>query len=135
VIPKLNLLNRLLIYKLLMSIKIEIRGPSPRCLFPSKESFAYFSESHRDSTIALRVEILSLCAASRIWDRHRSVVIVPPEGDLESRWDSEMCWCFIYVTIKLVSGTTQRSVIESCIIHVSSSPQETVVRENCLLVD
>ena len=34
------------------------RGPSPRCRFPRKESFVYFSESHRDSTIALRVEIL-----------------------------------------------------------------------------
>ena len=62
VIPKFNLWNRLLIYKLLMSIKIEIRGPSlaPRCLYPRKESFVYFSKSHRDSTIALRVEILSL---------------------------------------------------------------------------
>ena len=64
---------------------------------------------------------LSLCAASRMWVRHRSVVIVPPEGGLEFRWDSEMCWCFIHVTIKLVSGTTQRSVIESCI----TSPRET----------
>ena len=66
----------------------------------------YFSESHRDSTIALGVEILSLCAASWMWVRHQSVVIVPPEGDLEFRWDLEMCWCFIHVTIKLVSGTT-----------------------------
>ena len=68
---------------------------------------------------------------------HRSVVIAP-EGDLEFRWDSEMCWSFIHVrvTIKLVLGTTQRSVIESCITHVSviesgithvsSSPRETV---------
>jgi len=32
VIPKLNFVNRLLISKLLMSIKTEIRGPSPRCL-------------------------------------------------------------------------------------------------------
>ena len=58
--PKFNLWNRLLIYKLLMTIKIEIRGPSPRCLFHRKESFVYFSESHRDSTIALRVEIFHL---------------------------------------------------------------------------
>ena len=43
-----------------MSIKTEIRGPSPRCLFPRKELFVYFSESHRDSTIALRVEIFHL---------------------------------------------------------------------------
>jgi len=27
--------------------------------------------------------VLSLCAASRTWVRHRSVVIVPPEGGLE----------------------------------------------------
>ena len=66
---------------------------------------------------------------------HRLVVIVSPEGDLEFRWDSEMFWCFIYVTIKLVSGTTQRSVIESCITHVSSSPRATVLREICFLVD
>ena len=79
--------------------------------------------------------LLSLCAASRMWVRHRSVVIVPPEGDLEFWWDSEMCWCFIHVTIKLVSGTTRRSVIESCITHVSSSPRETVLREICFLVD
>jgi len=78
---------------------------------------------------------LSLCAASWMWGRHRSVVIVPPEGGLEFWWDSEMYWCFIHVTIKLVSGTTQRSAIESCITHSSSSPRETVVREICFLVD
>ena len=76
---------------------------------------------------------LSLCAASRMWVRHRSVVIVPPEGNLEFRWDSEMCWCFIHVTINIVSGTTQRCVMESCITHVSSFPP--VVREICFLVD
>jgi len=36
----------------------EIRGPSPRCLFHNQESFVYFSESHRDCKITLRVEIL-----------------------------------------------------------------------------
>jgi len=50
-----------------------------------------------------------------MWVEHRSVVIVPPEGGLEFRWDSEMCWCFIHITIELVLGTTRRSVIESCI--------------------
>jgi len=64
--------------------------------------------------------------------RNRSVVIVPPEGDLKSIWDSEMCSCFIYVTVKLVLGTTRRSVIDSCITHVSSFPPETVGHENCL---
>ena len=56
--PKLNLSNRLFVHKLLMSIKIEIRGPSPHCPCPRKESFVYFSGSHRISTITLRVEIL-----------------------------------------------------------------------------
>ena len=42
------------------SIKIEICGPSPRCLFLRKELFVYFSESHRDYIIALREEILLL---------------------------------------------------------------------------
>jgi len=70
---------------------------------------------------------LLLCAASRIWVRHRLVVIVPspPEArggfKLEFRWKSEMCLWFIlwHVTVKLVSGTTQRSVIDSRIAHVS----------------
>jgi len=46
VIPKLNLLNRFLIYKLLTSIKLEMCGLSLRCLFPGKESFVYFHETH-----------------------------------------------------------------------------------------
>jgi len=54
-----NLLNRLLIYKLYMSIKTEICGPSTCCLFAIKELFVYFSESHRDFTIVLHVKILS----------------------------------------------------------------------------
>jgi len=70
-----------------------------------------------------------------MWVRHRSVVIVILEGDLEFRWDLEMCWSGIHVTIKLVSETTRRSVIESRITHVSSSPWETVLREICFLVD
>jgi len=51
--------------------------------------------------------VLSPCVASRMWVRHRSVVMVPPNGGLESRTDPEMCECFIYVTLKLVSATTQ----------------------------
>jgi len=69
VILNLNLLTRLRIYKLLMSIKIKIRGPSPRCLFPWREPFVYSSGSLPQSTIALRVEILpidwSLCTIDR----------------------------------------------------------------------
>jgi len=55
---------------------------------------------------------------------------VPPEQGLKFRWDSETCWCFLHVTVKLVSGTTQRSINESCITvtHVSSSIRETVRR-------
>jgi len=74
----------------------------------------------------------SLCATTRMWVRHRSVVIVPLEGGLIFRWDSEMCWCFIHVTIKLVSGMTPRSVIESCITHVSEPPpHEKQFRGRC----
>jgi len=51
------------------------------------------------------------------------VVIVPPEGDLEFQWDAEMCWCLIHVTVKIVSGTTQRSVIELGITNGSSQPE------------
>jgi hypothetical protein len=39
-------------------------------------------------------------AASRMWVRHRSVLIVPPEGGLESQCDSRKRLCFIHVTIK-----------------------------------
>ena len=74
-------------------------------------------------------------SVSRMWVRHRSVVIVPLEGGLEFRWELEMCWCFIYVTIKLVSGTTRKSVIESCMKHTFHSPRETDLREICFLVD
>ena len=40
-----------------MSIKIQIRGPSPRCFFARKEMFVYLSGSHRNWT-TLRVDIL-----------------------------------------------------------------------------
>jgi len=32
------------------------------------------------------------------------VVMVPPEGVLEYRWDSRKMLCFIHVTVKIVSG-------------------------------
>jgi len=38
---------------------------------------------------------LSLFAAARMWVRHRSVVIVQPEGALESRCDSQNRSCYI----------------------------------------
>ena len=41
-----------------MSIEIEIRGPSPHCLFLKHETSVYFFGSHWNSTIAFRVEIL-----------------------------------------------------------------------------
>jgi len=43
-------------------------------------------------------------------------------GGLEYQLDSEMCWIFIHFTIILVSGTTQRSVIESCITRSRRAP-------------
>jgi len=70
-------------------------------------------------------QIFPLRAASRMWVRHWSVVIVPPEGDLKFWWDAEMCWCFIHVTVKLVSGTTQRSVIESCTTNSFFPPKNS----------
>jgi len=36
-----------------------------------------------ETRIEIHLLVLSLCAASRMWVRHRSVVIVPPEGGLE----------------------------------------------------
>jgi len=65
--------GQILIYKLIMSIKFEIRGPSPRCLSTRKELYVYFSESHRDSTIALRMEILltpPACSSTPHTSRH-----------------------------------------------------------------
>ena len=51
--------NRLVIHDLVMSVTLQIRRPSPRSLSPSNDSFVYFSESNRDSTVTLRVERLS----------------------------------------------------------------------------
>jgi len=48
--------------------------------------------------------LLTLCAASRMWVTHRSVVIVPPEGGLDSWWDSRQRLCFIHVTVSIVLG-------------------------------
>ena len=88
------------------------------------------------------VDMWHALVASRMWVRHRSVVIVEQVEDSKFRWDAEMCLCFIHVTFKLVSGTTQRSVIESCIhersviescITNGSFPPETVGRENFLI--
>jgi len=109
-------------------------------LIPKQIMFVDSEKNISTCDLMIYIAIFSLCAASRMWVRHRSVAIVPPERDLQNWWDSEMpvCWCFIHVTIKLVSGTTQRSVIESCITYVSSSPRETATvpkRENFLLVD
>jgi len=52
----------------------------------------------------LQGQLLSLCAASRMWARHRSVVIVPPEGVLESRWDAVICWCFLHFTSREINS-------------------------------
>ena len=76
----------------LTSIKIEIRGPSPRCLFPRKASFAYFSESHRDSTIALRVEILPIQMLSH---KISSQFIIKFQQTLVSR---TLSWNYLFIT-------------------------------------
>ena len=70
---------------------------------------------------------LSLCAASRMWVRHRSVVMIPLEGGLESRRDSRKRLCFIYVTVKIVLGLTYKIIIESWNTHASSSSQEALL--------
>jgi len=56
----------------------------------------------RNSTTSLRVQILSLCAASQMWVRPRS----PPEGGLEFRRDSRKRLCTIHVTVKNSFGFT-----------------------------
>jgi len=59
-----------------------------------------------------------------MWVRRRSLVIVPPEGGLESRWDSQKRLCFIHVTVKIVSGLPYKIIIESWNTHAPSSSQE-----------
>ena len=50
---------------------------------------------------------LSLCAASRMWVRHRSLVIVPPEGGLEfSAGLTKKFVFYIHVTVKISLGFT-----------------------------
>jgi len=71
---------------------------------------------------------LSLCAASRMWVRHRSVLIIPPEGGLQSRWESWKRLCFIHVTVQIVSGLPYKIIIESWNTHASSSSQEVLLR-------
>ena len=66
------------------------------------------------------VDILAVHGMSGMGARHRSVVIVPPESGLESRWDLEMCWS-LHVTLKLGSGITPKSESELCNTHVISS--------------
>ena len=122
-------------FQCFLSVGSRLNGPGPIIcvVFWQISKFSFLSKSRNFSP---NFRFLSLGAASLMWVRHWSVVIVPPVGCLEIWWDSEMCWCFIHVTIKLITGMTQRSLIESCITiaHVSSSRPETVRRENCLLV-
>jgi len=61
--------------------------------------------------------------------------MVPPEGGLESQWDSQKCLYFIHVTVKIVSGMTPKCKIESWNTHVSSSSQETLLCKSCFLED
>ena len=82
VIPKLNFVNRLLLSKLLMSIKTDVCGPFPHCLsvpfqpmysqYSQSGSVCVFCVSHRNSTTSLRVEILS---QSSTWRRNAHNVV------------------------------------------------------------
>jgi len=71
--------------------------------------------------------LLLLCTASWMWVSHRSVVMIPLEGGLESRRDSRKRLCFIYVTVKIVLGLTYKIIIESWNTHASSSSQEALL--------
>ena len=55
------------------------------------------------------------------------VLIVPPEGGLDSRWDSRKRLCFIHVTVKTVSGLPYKIVMESWNTHASSSSQKVLL--------
>jgi len=50
--------------------------------------------------------LLSLCTASRMWVRHRSVVIISPRVVWNSRRDSRKRLCFIHVTVENSLGFT-----------------------------
>ena len=48
--------------------------------------------------------------------------IVPPEGDMEFRWDSEMCWCFIHVPIaSFAISTSHPPPFERLMFHFEYS--------------
>jgi len=73
-------------------------------------------------------ELLSLCAASRIWVMHQSVVIVRPEGGLEFSAGLTKKDCVLFMSrLKIVSGLPYKIVIESWNTHASSSSQEALL--------
>jgi len=68
----------------------------------------------------------SLCAASRMWVTHWSLVIW---GGLECWWDSRKRLCFIHVTVtvKIVSDLPYKNINETWNTHASSSSQEALL--------
>jgi len=66
----------------------------------------------------------SLCAASRMWVRHQSLLIVPPEGGLEfsAGLTTKIVFQSLFMSrLKVVSGLPYKIVLESWNTHASSS--------------
>jgi len=55
------------------------------------------------------------------------LIMIPPEGGLESRPDSRKRLCFIHVTVKIVLGLPYKTIIKSWNTHASSSSQEALL--------
>ena len=73
---------------------------------------------------------LSLCAASRMWVRLRSVLIVPPEGGLEFSAGLTKKMVFLLMSrLTNNSGLYYKIVIESWIAHASSSSHKVLLRK------
>ena len=78
----------------------------------------------------MKLRLLSLCAASRMWVRHQSVVIVPPEGGLEfSTGLTKKIVFYLCHGQQIVSDLPYKIVIESRNTHASSSSQEALLRK------
>jgi len=71
-----------------------------------------------------------MCAASRMWVTHRSVVIVPPQGGLE--FSAGLTKKIVFYSChgqQIVSDLPYKIVIESMNTHASSSSQEALLRK------
>ena len=80
-------------FQCFLSVGSRLNGPGPIIcvVFWQISKFSFLSKVRNFSP---NFRFLSLGAASLMWVRHWSVVIVPPVGGLKFWWDSEMCWCF-----------------------------------------